>query len=106
MDQLKARGYSIHIIFVWISSVQLALRRIADRVMRGGHSIPEPVVRRRFVKGLRNFFKLYAPLADSWVLIDNSEAEPQPIAEQEGSELKIIDERRYDKILQEVRKRI
>jgi predicted ABC-type ATPase len=31
-----ADGYRIHIFFLWIQSVDIALARIADRVRRGG----------------------------------------------------------------------
>ena len=39
----------------------------------GGHAIPEEVVRRRFVSGLRNFFTLYQGIANSWEMFDNSD---------------------------------
>lgn len=40
----------------------------------GGHDVPEVTVRRRFAAGLRNFFALYQPLADTWRMYDNSRA--------------------------------
>ena len=48
---------------------------------RGGHNIPEPVIRRRFEAGLRNFEKLYKPAVDEWALYDNSASEPILIEE-------------------------
>ena len=39
----------------------------------GGHSVPEETVRRRFAAGLRNFFQLYIPIADSWQMYDNTD---------------------------------
>jgi len=53
--------------------VELALARVADRVKMGGHFIPHDTVRRRYVSGLKNFFRLYMPIADSWRFYDNSE---------------------------------
>lgn len=41
---------------------------------KGGHDIPEETVRRRFERSLRNFFSLYLPLADTWLVCDNSGA--------------------------------
>jgi predicted ABC-type ATPase len=46
--------------------------RVADRVRQGGHDVPEPVVRRRFAAGLKNFFSLYRGVADTWQMFDNS----------------------------------
>jgi len=44
----------------------------AVRVQRGGHDIPAEDIERRYWRGLRNFFGLYQPLANRWVLCDNS----------------------------------
>lgn len=35
-------------------------------------NVPEKIIRRRYSAGLRNFFQLYRPLADSWFFYDNS----------------------------------
>jgi predicted ABC-type ATPase len=45
---------------------------VAERVRLGGHDVPEVVIRRRFVAGLRNFFGLYQDAVDTWQLYDNS----------------------------------
>jgi predicted ABC-type ATPase len=71
--ELVAAGYSFHLLFVALSSAELALERVADRVANGGHNIPSNVVRRRFEAGIKNFFQLYRPLAKTWSVYDNSE---------------------------------
>ncbi len=48
------------------------MQRVHERVRLGGHSVPDDVVKRRYEAGLKNFFKLYAPIADAWVFYDNS----------------------------------
>jgi predicted ABC-type ATPase len=40
----------------------------------GGHNVPEDTIRRRYNKGMNNFFNLYMPLADTWFFYDNSVA--------------------------------
>lgn len=96
---LKKRGYAIHLFFLWIPDVRLSLARIASRVKRGGHDIPEKVVRRRFHKGIENLFKYYRPILDSWMLFDNSGDTPQDIAEQKQGELRLFNRDLYEKIL-------
>ena len=49
VSQLKKRGYGVHFFYLWVPSVELALQRIRERVSRGGHDVPESVVRRRTV---------------------------------------------------------
>ena len=70
--ELKRRGYRFHIMFLWLRSPELALERVRNRVLAGGHDVPEEVVRRRYLRGAHNFFSSYQPLADSWVVYDNS----------------------------------
>ena len=38
---------------------------------------PEEVVRRRFHRGVRNFFNLYAPIVDNWLIFDGSRIAPE-----------------------------
>jgi len=72
LTRLKKRGYTVHIVYLWLPTVDLALARVAERVRTGGHDVPAETVRRRFDRGRRNFFTLYRPLADTWRLYDAS----------------------------------
>ena len=83
---------------MWVGNADLAIERIADRVRRGGHSIPENVVRRRFAKGLTNFGNLYRPILDSWFIFDNSKATPKLIAFEKSGKREILDPEVFDKI--------
>ncbi|MBI3320965.1 MAG: zeta toxin family protein [Candidatus Omnitrophica bacterium] len=89
--RLKQRGYAIHLFFLWIPSVELAVARIKSRVAEGGHDVPIPDVRRRFGRSVQNFFNVYRPLLDSWTLFDNSTTRPSLIAEEKGGKLAIVD---------------
>ncbi|PIQ95130.1 MAG: hypothetical protein CO148_03595 [Nitrospirae bacterium CG_4_9_14_3_um_filter_41_27] len=51
---------------------EFAVERVAERVRMGGHNVHEETIRRRYYAGLRNFFKLYRHLADTWYFYDNS----------------------------------
>lgn len=70
--QWKDAGYRIEIVFLKIDSVQLALKRIADRVRQGGHNVPASDVTRRFHRGWANFQTTYRVLADIWTVYDNT----------------------------------
>ena len=73
----KTAGYNIQIIFLYLSSPRLALRRIAARVKQGGHNVPRADVIRRFARGWQNFQTAYRPLADMWAVYDNSGPTPR-----------------------------
>jgi predicted ABC-type ATPase len=78
---LRQSGYNVILFFLWLPSAEMAMARVASRVRQGGHDVPELTIRRRFQAGLRNFFQLYAPLVNSWYLLDGSHLPPSLIAD-------------------------
>jgi predicted ABC-type ATPase len=73
-------GYIIKLWFIALSSPELAISRVAERVAQGGHNIPEEVIRRRYKAGLENLTK-YQKVVDSWVLLDGDSTELEKIAQ-------------------------
>jgi predicted ABC-type ATPase len=98
LRRLKAKGYTIHLFFLWIPNVELALARVADRVRQGGHNIPEAAVRRRFDRGLRNFLQEYSQLVNFWILFNNSTEMPQVIASKKGVRIDIANKDLFVKL--------
>ena len=72
--QWRADGYRIKLIFLSLATPEEAIRRVELRVRQGGHPIPEPVIRRRFHTGLRNFHGTYRHCVDYWQKLNNSDA--------------------------------
>jgi predicted ABC-type ATPase len=81
LSDLQRDGYAVHMVFLWLSSAELAVQRVADRVAMGGHSVPEETVRRRYRTGLRNFLTLYQDRTTTWSLFDSSRPQLRLIAE-------------------------
>jgi len=91
---LRRSGYRCHLTFFWLPGADMAVQRVAQRVATGGHGIPEHVVRRRYERGLENFFGGYAAAVDSWALLDNTVAgAPRRVAWRIGGVLRIEDNR-------------
>lgn len=67
----RSSGYKVELAFLSLPDVEMAIERVAIRVKQGGHNVPEEVIRRRFVHGIKNFER-YKLLVDSWQLYDNS----------------------------------
>jgi predicted ABC-type ATPase len=40
IKRIKLIGYDIHLIFFWLNTVDLAIERVKQRVINGGHNIP------------------------------------------------------------------
>jgi len=87
LRQCKAEGWRLTLIYLWLPSPQVALDRVARRIRKGGHSIPEDVVVRRYWAGLANMRRLYLPLMDVAAIYDNSDEGRKLVAERtpEGS---------------------
>lgn len=68
-------------LFFWLNSQNLVVKRVETRVKEGGHNIPENVIRRRYENGLKNFFTIFKNIVDNWMLMDNSGEPYQVIAE-------------------------
>lgn len=72
VKRAQAQGYTVTLIYFWLSSPELAISRVAARVAAGGHNIPEETIRRRYRTGLVYFFNDYTSVCDRWILADNS----------------------------------
>lgn len=81
LSEMQADGYELHLVFLWLPSARMAIERVGVRIKRGGHAVPNDVIARRYDRGLGNFFNLYRPIADSWLMLDNSsDSAPAAIA--------------------------
>ena len=99
--ELKGAGYIFRLFYLWLPAAEMAVQRVKDRVTGGGHHVPEETVRRRYKRGLENFFQLYRPIADSWKFYNNANPKsPIEIADGNG----IIENSVHDPIWHEIKK--
>ena len=86
------------ILYLWVSSPELARERVRARVAAGGHNVKDETIQRRYDAGLKNFFEIYLPECDSWMLADNSEPPFRLIAEGGRKGITLHDPDLYEKI--------
>ncbi|MDR1491180.1 MAG: zeta toxin family protein [Planctomycetaceae bacterium] len=77
----NAGYYNAELLFTALPTPELAKERVALRVSRGGHNVPEKIIERRFYAGLKNFFYLYSQLVDQWIFAENVNTSLRIIAE-------------------------
>lgn len=77
----QAMGYEVMLLFFWLNSPELAMKRVAERVRKGGHNIPVEVIERRYYRGISNLLNLYIPVCDNWVTVNNVNILPIIIAQ-------------------------
>lgn len=98
----QSKGYNVVILYFWISSPQMAIQRVRNRVAAGGHNIPEEVIKRRYYMGLDYLFNYYIPVCDQWILADNSTAPFRVIAQGRKGEEPIIRDIKTYEIIQTI----
>jgi predicted ABC-type ATPase len=86
-------------LFVYLDSPELCIERVAARVAKGGHDVPDEEIRRRFKRANINFWNVYKKLADDWSLFYNSGGKISQIAEGVLENIAILDEKEYQRWL-------
>ena len=97
------QGYSVTVVYLWLRSPEIAIKRVAARVEAGGHDVAPDVIRRRYYTGLEYFFDLYSPVCDKWMLVDNSDMEFRIIAEGSAKGTTVRDLPLYQQITQQIK---
>lgn len=91
-------GYHVTLLFYWLESPELAIKRVELRVKEGGHNIPTEVIKRRYIKGIKNLFNLYIHSVDYTLVFDNSTTNPVLILESENKNETIHDRNRFNSL--------
>ena len=74
------QGYNVKLLFFWLESPEMAKLRVAERVAKGGHNIPEDVIERRYYARIRNLFNLFMNEVDYWAIFMNTKKPMTSIA--------------------------
>ena len=88
-------GFEITIVYLFLDSPDTCVERVHERVLKGGHSVPEADIRRRFLRSIGNFWRLYRPLADHWLLVYNSGNQPLDVAAGTTEDVSVRDDELY-----------
>jgi len=103
LGSARATGYHVRLCYLWLPSVNMSLRRVRQRVRKGGHNVPEADLRRRFLPSLRNLFHLYLPLADEALLYNAAGNPPRLVAYWKGNSPEIIEHQIYERIQNQIK---
>lgn len=97
--EAKKKSYNVTLLFFWLQNVDLAIERVKTRVIEGGHNIPTPIIKRRYLNGIKNLFEIYLPIVDEVMIFDNSEGKHDLMAEKTlDSEIDVLNQIKFDKL--------
>jgi len=105
VEKAHSQGYDVTLLFLGLKSPQQAIERVAERVAKGGHDIPKDIIVRRYWEGLDNLFKIYMPIVDTWILVNNGETPRSIVATGGKDQTTIIKDNKHFKTIEEYVKR-
>ena len=94
VEKAHSQGYDVTLLYFWLKSPQQAIERVAERVAV-----------RRYWEGLDNLFKIYMPIVDTWILVNNSETPRSIVATGGKDQTTIIKDNKHFKTIEEYVKR-
>lgn len=72
-----AEGLRVRLLYVGLTSVELHLQRVRERVARGGHDIPTTTIRARWRTSRENLIRLLPHLAELLLWDNSAESDPE-----------------------------
>jgi predicted ABC-type ATPase len=102
LARLSRIGYRTHLAFVFLDTPALCVRRVQQRVQRGGHDVPDDDIVRRFYRSKQNFWTVYRHEVDRWYLYYNAEDSFQEVAVGEPNGYTITDDPLFDLFMNDI----
>lgn len=104
IEKGRSFDYVVKILFIYLNSSELCVRRVEARVAKGGHNVPKADIIRRFSRANFNFWHVYKDLADEWSLFYNAGDGISQVAGGDRAGEIVLDEARFIKWKEMVKK--
>jgi predicted ABC-type ATPase len=89
----KAAGFVCQLYFLFLSSAHLCDFRVKQRVVRGGHSIPQHVIERRYASGLILLPRYLSRFEEAEIF--HADAEPVTTLIKSDAGVQVVDRERF-----------
>lgn len=100
VKRIKSEGWRIELIYLALPSMEMSVKRVAKRVVQGGHDIPLEAIKRRFSRSLNNLIYRFSPIVDYCVCFMNIGVQPIKVFQQySGKPQMIFDEYNYQHLV-------
>lgn len=90
VDKAKQLGFEVRLIYVTLDTVERNIERVALRVKKGGHDVPQDKIVKRYANSLEQM-PWFLAHADHALILDNSGADPKVIAEKKDGVIAVRD---------------
>lgn len=79
--KVKERKFKVVLIYIFLESEIENILRVKNRVLNGGHDVPEIDIKRRYTRSKRLFWNNYKNMVDKWMLFFNGDDNYELVAE-------------------------
>jgi predicted ABC-type ATPase len=98
IKNLKKQNWQINLIYLYLPSVDLSIKRVTERVKNGGHNIKKADILRRYDRSIDNLINSYFDFVDNIICIDNQDT--RELIFNKNSKLNIYNQEKYNKIME------
>ena len=102
IKKFKTAGYKINLVYIFLDTPTVCIERIKERVLQGGHYVPDTDVKRRYYRSKNNFWNIYKHLVDKWFLVSNSQLNFTEFCLGKGDDYIINDEDLFNNFMKDV----
>ena len=88
LKKAKSLGYRVEVVFVLTADPKINVLRVAERVKKGGHNVPEDKIISRYYKSINNLSVLLKFADITWV-VDNSTDKAELIVYSKDNQIEI-----------------
>jgi predicted ABC-type ATPase len=99
--RLQTDGWQVKLIYLALPNVTMSKMRVAERVIHGGHNIPQQDIERRFPRSLQNLLTEFSFVVDSARCYMNTSATSELIFVQQRGDRTVINQTLFNQLIQQ-----
>ena len=98
INEAKKKSFTVTIIYLFLETKKENIYRVKNRVLKGGHDVPETDIIRRYYRSRKLFWDTYKDMSDKWLLFFNGDDNFEIVADRN----EVFDEELMKSYLEEV----
>jgi predicted ABC-type ATPase len=103
IHRLQTDGWQVKLIYLALPNVTMSKMRVAERVLHGGHNIPQQDIERRFPRSLQNLLTEFSFVVDSARCYMNTSATSELIFVQQKDNRTVMNQALFNELIQQAK---
>jgi len=81
IKEAKKKSFDVTIIYLFLETKTENIYRVKNRVLKGGHDVPQADIIRRYYRSRKLFWDTYKDMSDKWLLFFNGDDNFEVVAD-------------------------